>query len=218
MLHLNKRKTPPQSLIAKRALFFKDAKGKDLWDFYCNNKSTYDYRTSEVKKFLLDSSKNRCAICTRSIYDSNWLKSDSVNTFTIEHIVPKDKNPSLIYEWDNMIPCCKLCNGQRKDKEYKKNLYINPCVRNDCESLFGFAYDGSIYCNNEAHCKEVNHMIELYNLNGESRKNSIKSERKWYFKLLIDEKYQEMVELNKKFGLSDNIIIFKDMYMFNKGV
>ena len=42
-------------------------------------------------------------------------------------------------------------------------------------------------------------MISLYNLNGTSKRNNIKNERKRFYRLLIDENYQKMVKLNEKF-------------------
>lgn len=217
MQRVKKSEIVPHSLLLKKERFFKSCGDNDIWDFYQNNEDEFTYRTSEVKRLLLASSENRCAICSRVIYDFNNIGKNNIpNIFTIEHMVPKSRNPKLIFEWANMIPCCVNCNNSRDDKEYDEKLYINPCSDCDFESFICFSYSGNIYCSNPIFADKVDYMVRLYNLNSNSKRNSIKSERRRYYKLLIDENYQKIVKLNKEFGLSDNIIIFKDMYLFNE--
>ena len=207
----------PDSLSRKKILFFNDCGNNDVWDFYRNNEDKYSYRTSEVKLLLLGASENRCAFCSRTIYDATSLTYSNIpNIFTIEHKVPKNKAPRCIFDWNNMIPCCSTCNNCRGDKEYDESLYIDPCTDYEFENYISFSYDGSIYCLNPAYIKRVNYMINLYNLNGSSKRNNIKNERKRFYRFLIDDDYQKMVKLNEKFGLSDNIILFKDMFLFNE--
>lgn len=217
MQRVKKSKIVPRSLLLKKNKFFRDCGKNDFWDFFRENESQYTYRTTEIKHELLVSSEYRCAICSRCIYDSKFIvASNTSNIFTIEHIVPKRSNPRLIFEWNNMIPCCNICNNSRGDKDYDENLYINPCECDNFEDFIGFSYNGSIYCTDSRFSNKVDYMIKLYNLNGDSKRNEIKSERRRYYKLLIDDNYQEIVELNSKYGLSDNIIIFKDMFLFNE--
>ena len=215
MYRVKKCIAAPDSLLKKEKLFFTACGEKDVWDFYRNNEDDYSYRTSDVKRLLLEASENRCAICSRNIYDANKY-SNIPNIFTIEHMIPKNKSPMSIFDWNNMIPCCSTCNKCREDKDYNKSLYINPCADYGFEKYISFSYDGSVYCSDPKFTKRVDYMIGLYNLNAASKKNNIKNERKRFYRLLIDENYQKMVKLNKKFGLSDNIILFKDMFLFNE--
>lgn len=215
MQRISKSKCAPCSLEKEKESFFCDSTScSDLWAFYKRNKSKYNYTTPEVKHYLLDSSGQRCAICSRMIYDSTIKPGiGEKNIFTVEHVRPKDKYPKLIFNWDNMIPCCAECNGARANKEYVEDLYIDPCS-DECGEIFFFSFDGSVSAVDITNDSKAKYMIELYNLNGNSRKRIIKSQRRWYFRLLVSEEYQEMVKINKALGLSDNIIIFKDMYNF----
>ena len=215
MQPIKKCKNAPASLRKKKDSFLAACKGRDIWMFYRDNKNKYDYRTSETKRLLLEASENRCAICSKCIYDSKDLADkNSPNAFTIEHIVPKQENPYLIFDWDNMLPCCVSCNEARGAKEYKKELYVDPCTTIGCDTLFSFSFDGGIYSSNKNQADRANYMIALYNLNGDSKRRNLKSQRKWYYKMLISDDYHEMVKVNKELGLSDNIIIFKDMFLF----
>lgn len=60
------------------------------------------YRHVEIKEALKVETNRKCAYC-----ESHMLH---VSYGDIEHIVPKSREPSLMYEWTNLTLACSVCN------------------------------------------------------------------------------------------------------------
>ena len=43
---------------------------------------------------------------------------------TIDHFLPKSKNPDGVIEWENLFPSCLRCNRKKNNREEK---IVNPC-------------------------------------------------------------------------------------------
>lgn len=59
----------------------------------------------------------------REVWSSSKIKKP-LKDVTIDHFLPKSKNPDKVVEWDNLLPACLRCNRNKKDKE---NRIVNPC-------------------------------------------------------------------------------------------
>ncbi len=61
---------------------------------------------------------NKCAYCESAIvpYDNHNDSPEIRKRFTVEHYRPKTYYYWLAYEWSNLLPLCKDCNGNKGDK------------------------------------------------------------------------------------------------------
>lgn len=76
------------------------------------------YAKKEIKKTLLEETKDKCAYCESII--------TGIDYGDIEHIEPKKKVPQKTFEWSNLTISCGKCN-QNKGQYYNENLsLINP--------------------------------------------------------------------------------------------
>lgn len=73
------------------------ATGNSVWH--------YDW----LKDALLAMSHNKCAYCECSVLEGGAYME-------VEHFRPKSTEPSLVMEWENLLPSCKRCNGEKSDK------------------------------------------------------------------------------------------------------
>ena len=51
---------------------------------------------------------------------------------TIDHFLPKSKNPDEVVNWENLFPSCLRCNRKKNNREEK---IINPCENEPREYL-----------------------------------------------------------------------------------
>lgn len=90
--------------------------GKSVW-----NK---DY----IKDGLLKSSHYKCAYCECSVdRESKYME--------VEHFHDKHTYPKEVVEWENLLPSCKRCNGNKSTFDTKANDFINPYFMNPQEHL-----------------------------------------------------------------------------------
>lgn len=73
------------------------ATGKPVWQ--------YEW----LKNALLEMSYGKCAYCECSV-------SEGGAYMEVEHVRPKSIEPNLVLEWENLLPSCKHCNGEKSDK------------------------------------------------------------------------------------------------------
>lgn len=69
---------------------------------------TAKYRQAEIKDAIKDETYRKCAYCES--------KALSVTFGDIEHIVPRDEDPSLTFEWDNLTLACDICNNGKSNR------------------------------------------------------------------------------------------------------
>ena len=76
-----------------------------------------DYKFKDNKKALKDSSFGKCMYCESTV--------SHIDHGDVEHIKPKSKFPSEMYNWSNLGFACIRCNRECKNDEYDPEL-INP--------------------------------------------------------------------------------------------
>ncbi|NOQ64171.1 MAG: HNH endonuclease [Methyloprofundus sp.] len=88
---------------------------------------TADYKQTDkavwqkgyIKDALLAMSSNKCCFCEcRLGEESKYLE--------VEHFHPKSLYPNEVLIWENLLPICKRCNGQKSDHDTKKETIIHP--------------------------------------------------------------------------------------------
>lgn len=62
----------------------------------------------ELRHHLAAMTQNHCAFCDGQI----GVESRK----TIEHFRPKSRFPELAYAWDNLFPCCDLCQSSKREQ------------------------------------------------------------------------------------------------------
>lgn len=68
----------------------------------------------ENKKIIADA-KNVCYICNRKIPDDEHP--------TIDHVIPRSKRVSYVYDIENRKCCCVRCNKDKKNRTLTEYLY-----------------------------------------------------------------------------------------------
>lgn len=89
------------------------------------------YRHSEVKAPLISSSNGKCAFC-------ECIPSEGGNV-EVEHYKPKSLYPSLTFEWENFLPACHRCNGDKLDHDTGAEPIVNPY---EVDPVDYFYFDG----------------------------------------------------------------------------
>lgn len=85
------------------------------------------YRHDEIKNALIASSNGKCAFC-------ECIPSEGGNV-EVEHFRPKSIYPKHTFDWSNLLPACRKCNGTKLDHDTIAEPIINP-YDYDPESLF----------------------------------------------------------------------------------
>lgn len=88
---------------------YRENKDKDVW----NSPKVKE----PLKKSLLEMSHGKCSYCECEL----GIESKDV---TIDHFLPKSRNPEQVIEWENLFPACLRCNRGKNNREEK---IINPC-------------------------------------------------------------------------------------------
>ncbi|PEP78615.1 HNH endonuclease [Bacillus toyonensis] len=78
------------------------------------------YAHPSIKEALLKETKGKCAYC-----ESSFIATDYGD---IEHIEPKSKVPSKIFEWNNLTIACGKCNLSKRDYLNAKLPLLNPYI------------------------------------------------------------------------------------------
>ena len=139
---------------------------------------------SDTLKSLMKEQGFICCYCMQRI-STEGKNSTSQEYPTIEHYIAqttqesKDKNLDTNYK--NMLATChgndkkdpenKHCDSSRGSKTFK---YLNPLDKS-CERVLGYGGDGSIFCLDSSHKKEIDYDIEILNLNFQKLKDNRKS-------------------------------------------
>lgn len=61
-----------------------------------------------VRRELLAMTHHHCAFC------DGFIGSESRET--LEHFRPKSQYPALAFHWENLFPCCDMCQSQKREK------------------------------------------------------------------------------------------------------
>lgn len=76
------------------------------------------YRHEEIKKALFESSSEKCAFCESIPAESGFIE--------VEHFKPKSLYSDFTFDWNNLLPCCRHCNGNKLDHDTVKEPILNP--------------------------------------------------------------------------------------------
>ncbi len=80
-----------------------------------------NYRNSHVKEAILSETYKKCAYCE--------AKYKAVTWGDVEHILPKDRDPERLLDYDNLTLACNQCNGWKSNKEYYDGAgLLNPYI------------------------------------------------------------------------------------------
>lgn len=82
--------------------------------------NTSVWNTDYIRNTLLLSSSNKCAYCeTRVDEESKYME--------VDHFRPKKEFNHLVVRWDNLLPSCKRCNGNKSAYNVEKDgPIVNP--------------------------------------------------------------------------------------------
>jgi hypothetical protein len=95
------------------------------------SRSDWGYGTP-VRALLESDCHGKCYICED--------KPKNTASLTVEHVVSRHSNPSLEYDWDNLLLACFFCNNSVKGHDF--NGIINPSAEDPEEALsFGLSRD-----------------------------------------------------------------------------
>ncbi len=88
------------------------------------------YRHGQIKEPLFESSNEKCAFCE--------CKPGEGGNIEVEHFKPKSIYPELTFEWSNLLPSCRKCNGSKLDHDTGLTPIINP-YETDPEEIFYYS-------------------------------------------------------------------------------
>ena len=89
------------------------------------------YRHKDIQTALFASSHYKCAFCECIPGESSHIE--------VEHFEPKSLYPDLAFEWDNLLPSCRICNEEKADADTRTNPIINPAIE-DPEQFLTYSF------------------------------------------------------------------------------
>jgi len=105
------------------------AKWTKRWQEIRAGKRTGDWALPVARKVLSDELQRlafgKCAFCESLLGVTTYLEA--------EHYVAKSLRPEQAFEWKNLFPVCRLCNGAKRDIDHA-GLLIKPDI-DDPESM-----------------------------------------------------------------------------------
>lgn len=153
-----------QEYVAARE---KNAKHKFTW----RNDGCYQ----TIRRTLTDMTQHHCAFCDGLI--------GAESRETIEHFRPKSNFPALAYQWDNLFPCCDVCQSQKLEK-FDDGLLKPDTAEYAFNRYFICNYEtGELQANpqaSETDQARANRTLNLYGLNLPQRQASRQRELKQY--------------------------------------
>lgn len=87
------------------------------------NSLTNHYKNTEIKTAVFNSSNEKCCFCESKLKEMNGYPE-------IEHFEPKSLYPEKCFEWTNLMPICRNCNGSKKDHDTISEPIVNPFAQN----------------------------------------------------------------------------------------
>lgn len=94
---------------------------EELTKLYLENRYRDVWNSPKIRKPLKDAllkmSHGKCAYCECKLNEES-------KDVTIDHFLPKSKNPNDVVKWENLFPACLRCNREKGD--YTGTI-VNPC-------------------------------------------------------------------------------------------
>ncbi|MCU0393555.1 MAG: hypothetical protein MUE81_20765 [Thermoflexibacter sp.] len=148
MIRLQFVPPPPEltnEVIASLTAIYKDSE-KSVW------------KQSYIERDLLKISFSKCCYCECKLNEeSKYLE--------VEHFYPKSLFPDLVVVWDNLLPSCKRCNGNKNNHNTQLEPIIHPIKDNPKDYLILKAY--RFYPKNKSMIGKTT--IEVIDLNDRER-------------------------------------------------
>lgn len=130
---------------------------------------------------LLRMSNSKCCYCECKIdEESKYLE--------VEHFKPKGLYPDLVVEWDNLLPSCKHCNGQKGEHDTIIDPIINPVIDDPRSHLIVKAY--RVYPRNNSSLGKLT--IRVVDLNNRKRLVDVRANIGHY----IHEELEKLLKIN----------------------
>lgn len=106
MIRLRPRPAPPATLEKKKTEWTNRWKQR-------RSRAVADWATKRAKqtldKALNEWSYGKCAYCESRPAATGYME--------IEHFIPKSGNEELVFEWTNLLPGCRRCNGAKGERD-----------------------------------------------------------------------------------------------------
>ena len=101
----------------------------------------------------------KCAFCENALLE----------TFPVEHFLPRTASPESAFRWENLYPCCHDCNS-KKGSQLPKQEILGPDQNPDPEDYFDVDVKGKLVPNanvdNDSFARErVRFTIQIFDLN-----------------------------------------------------
>lgn len=121
------------------------------------------YRHKDIQIALSASSHHKCAFCECIPGESSHIE--------VEHFEPKSLYPDLAFEWDNLLPSCRICNEAKSDADTRTNPIINPAIE-DPEQLLTYSFLRIKPLESSGQEQKAQQTIDVCNLNCERLYNA----------------------------------------------
>jgi uncharacterized protein (TIGR02646 family) len=150
------RPAEPAKLVKHRK------KWTERWEKKLSEGKTRDWATSTAKRAvqapLVEFSRKKCAFCEGTLNLTSFLE--------IEHYHAKTVKPLLAFQWENLFPCCGICNGSKSNLDHEGRL-LKPDAENPEPLLWLDPGTGELQPHptlGAEDAQRVSETIEAYNL------------------------------------------------------
>jgi len=125
----------------------------------------------EIRQQLREMTQGHCAFCDGPV----GIESRE----TVEHFRPKSRFPELAYQWENLFPCCDVCQANKRER-FEDGLLKPDAHDYDFNRYFVVNYQSgelepAPYASEEAQ-QSARITLDLYGLNEPARKRARKRE------------------------------------------
>lgn len=192
MINIERTKDVPVSLQDPAIQGYLKGIG-DFMDGNGNEKPTMpvSYRNSDVLKAFDSCFYSKCWM-TEQKFGSSW-------EMDIDHFLPKNENPMLVFEWTNMLPAAHKANMIRPRKTPNGGL-LDPCNPDeDVEKaiLYSLTFKGNeprFGALNSSDAKAYNTASLLNTVHNGKPNDADSFENTKHLRLLIKERYDDVLE------------------------
>lgn len=105
-----------------------DEKIKDLTQLYIE-KDIAVWRKKYIKDALYNMSNGKCCFC-------ETLLGEEGKFMQVEHFHPKNKYKEEVVVWENLLPCCNRCNGNKGTHDTYEEPILDPTIFNPKEHFY----------------------------------------------------------------------------------
>ena len=121
MIKIERIEAPSQltpEVVADKTRQYKENHNKAVW------------REPYIESTLMKMSNEKCSYCECKLgIESNFME--------VEHFHDKSSNPDEVVVWENLLPSCKNCNGNKGDHDTVMYPIVNPTI-DDPRNHLGF--------------------------------------------------------------------------------